>query len=56
LLRDQLRNLLKSWDRLLEETPQPQRANLLEMLAAAPPKPWILPAHLYAAVTRETRR
>jgi DNA-binding transcriptional MerR regulator len=56
LLRDQLRNLLKSWDRLLEETPQHQRAGLLEMLAAAPAKPRILPAHLYAAVTRETRR
>lgn len=55
VLRDQLRNVLKSWNRLLEETPEHERAGLLETLAAAPGKSRTLPAHFYAAVTRETR-
>ena len=55
-LREQLRNVVENWDRLLEETPRQQRAGLLENLAAAPEKARTLPAHFYAAITKETRR
>jgi len=54
-LREQLRHVLEHWDRLLEETPRQQRAGLLEDLATAP-EARKLPAHFYAAITKETRR
>lgn len=34
-LRDELRRLLKNWDTLLAKTPPPERAGLLESLAAS---------------------
>ncbi|MGZ3489463.1 MAG: heavy metal-responsive transcriptional regulator [Isosphaeraceae bacterium] len=56
-LRDQLREVLAAWGLLLEHTPQPKRAGLLEALAAtAAGKSARLPAHFYAAITQETRR
>lgn len=53
-LRDQLREVLGTWDDLLHHTPQHRRAGLLEALAAAPERTRALPPHLYAAVMKET--
>ena len=55
-LREQLKSVLKSWDHLLDHTPQPKRAGLLEALAAEPAKALSLPPHLHAAIARETQR
>ncbi len=55
-LRDRLREILRTWDGLLAQTSRHKRAGLLEALAASPRKRGVLPAHLYPAVTRETRR
>lgn len=55
-LREQLGEVLRAWDGLLEYTPRGKRAALLEALAASPEKPRTLPPHVYAAVMKETRR
>jgi MerR family transcriptional regulator, Zn(II)-responsive regulator of zntA len=55
-LREQLRTVLESWDQLLHQTPNPERAGLLEALAAAPLEASTLPPHLHAAISREIQK
>jgi len=55
-LRDQLCEVLRAWDGLLEHARHGTRAGLLEALAASPEKPRSLPPHVYAAVMKESRR
>jgi len=56
-LRDQLRELLQTWDGTLQHAPRNQRAGLLEALADnSPGKTRALPAHLYARIAKETTR
>jgi DNA-binding transcriptional MerR regulator len=56
-LRDQLRELLRSWDGTLQHTPRNQKAGLLEALAAnSAGKTHGLPAHFYARIAKETAK
>ncbi|MGC2193781.1 MAG: heavy metal-responsive transcriptional regulator [Terriglobales bacterium] len=56
-LRDQLREVLRTWDQILEQTPGDKKAGLLEALATSSAgKTRHLAPHFYAAVTKETRR
>jgi DNA-binding transcriptional MerR regulator len=56
-LRDQLREVLRTWDRTLKQTPRNKTAGLLEALASSsPPKTQTLPPHLYATLAKENAR
>jgi hypothetical protein len=49
-----MRAILKNWDRLLKQTPERQRAELLQRLVSSGPKEALkLPPYLLAAMTRE---
>lgn len=54
-LRKQLLEVLQTWNDILEHHPPGKPAGLLEALAAAPGRARSLPAHFYAALTKETR-
>ena len=54
VLRQRMRAILKNWDRLLKQTPERQRAELLQRLVSSAPKKALkLPPYLLAAMTRE---
>jgi DNA-binding transcriptional MerR regulator len=54
VLRQRMRTILKNWDRLLKQTPERQRAELLQRLVSSGPKKALkLPPYLLAAMTRE---
>lgn len=55
-LRDQLREVLRTWDEMLTGTPHNKQEGLLESLAAARGETKSLPAHLYAAIAKENAR
>jgi DNA-binding transcriptional MerR regulator len=54
VLRQRMRAILKNWDRLLKQTPERQRVELLQRLVSSAPKKALkLPPYLLAAMTRE---
>jgi DNA-binding transcriptional MerR regulator len=54
VLRKRMRNILKNWDQILKQTPERQRAELLQRLVSSGSEKGLkLPPYLLAAMTRE---